>query len=225
MILFSNNKQFKKAFTLVEMLTVVAVIAILAALIVTTMSLATQKAVIKSAESNLKALEMAIESYKGEIGQYPADNPGNATSTNMALTPLFYELTGTIVTNTGGIAYKSTVDPKHLMTSGNASSLFNRAGFDNAADEARDAREKNFYKMLKTENYSMASVSGVDVYLMSLPAPWSTAAMGANPLGGVNTVNPWFYNSTSPTNNAGTYDLWGMVSLRGEARVISNWRK
>jgi hypothetical protein len=43
---------------------------------------------------------------------------------------------------------------------------------------------------------------------------------------GVPGVNPWRYNSSSPTNNPGAYDLWIQIVITpGQTNLICNWRK
>ena len=65
------------AFTLVEMLTVMAVIAILAGLIVQVNAFAHRKAALVRAEGEIKTMVAACESYKGDFGGYPRDlGPG-----------------------------------------------------------------------------------------------------------------------------------------------------
>jgi type II secretory pathway pseudopilin PulG len=175
------------------MLVVVTVIGILAALLVAGFSRATQGSILKSATASRKAMEMAIGSYQGDMGHLPPDNPGDATGTNMALTPLFYELTGTRVTN-GASVYVSLVDQNHSITSTQINSLFKRGGFDNASEEVREMKNKNFHRTLKSDQFTLTKVNDIQVYLMTLPpsANWNVQVMGANPLGGGNTSNPWF---------------------------------
>jgi hypothetical protein len=36
-------------------------------------------------------------------------------------------------------------------------------------------------------------------------------------------LNPWRYNSSSPTNNPGTYDLWIDYLFGGQTNRICNW--
>ena len=61
------------AFTLIEMLTVMAVIAILASLIVAVNAFAHKKAATVRAEAEIKTMIAACESYKGDFGGYPRD--------------------------------------------------------------------------------------------------------------------------------------------------------
>lgn len=67
-----NSRPFS-AFTLVEMLTVMAVIAILASLIVSVNAYAHKKAALLRAEGEIKAISTACENYKGDFGAYPQD--------------------------------------------------------------------------------------------------------------------------------------------------------
>lgn len=70
----------RRGFTLVELLTVMAVIAILAALTLQVSGFVQKKAAMSRAESEIKALEAACESYKSDNGTYPRDiTSGKAT--------------------------------------------------------------------------------------------------------------------------------------------------
>jgi len=61
----------KGSFTLIELLTVMAVIAILAALVLSISGFAEKKAALGRAQVELKTLENACESYKADNGTYP----------------------------------------------------------------------------------------------------------------------------------------------------------
>ena len=61
------------AFTLVEMLTVMAVIAILAGLIVQVNAFAHKKAALARAEGEIRTMVAACEAYKGDFGGYPRE--------------------------------------------------------------------------------------------------------------------------------------------------------
>jgi hypothetical protein len=45
------------------------------------------------------------------------------------------------------------------------------------------------------------------------------------PTGPFQTINPWRYNSSNPTNSPGAYDLWVDVLIAGKTNRISNWRR
>ncbi|MDR3403084.1 MAG: type II secretion system protein [Chthoniobacter sp.] len=61
------------AFTLIEMITVIAIIAILAGLILATNGLVQKKSALARADAEIRQLSSAIESYKTDNGGYPQD--------------------------------------------------------------------------------------------------------------------------------------------------------
>jgi len=72
----------RRGFTLVEMLAVMVIIALLTAIIVSAMSVATRKADINRARADLEKLKTGIESYKLDNGAYPGGLPFVAGVTN-----------------------------------------------------------------------------------------------------------------------------------------------
>jgi general secretion pathway protein G len=71
-------------FTLIELLVVMAIIAILAGLVLQTAGYVQKKGATSRAEAEIAALSAALESYKADMGDYPAwtNNPG---ATNMVV--------------------------------------------------------------------------------------------------------------------------------------------
>jgi general secretion pathway protein G len=59
------------AFSLIELLVVVAIIAILAGLVLQTAGYVQRRGATARAEAEIKALEAALESYKADFGTYP----------------------------------------------------------------------------------------------------------------------------------------------------------
>ena len=76
------------AFTLIEMLTVMAVIAVLASLVVSVNAFAHKKAALVRAEAEIKTISAACESYKGDFGNYPRDFEGDSDTD--ALCPVLH---------------------------------------------------------------------------------------------------------------------------------------
>ncbi|HEY8900776.1 MAG TPA: type II secretion system protein GspG [Chthoniobacterales bacterium] len=68
------------AFTLIEILVVIAIIAILASLILSVSGFVQEKAGISRAQVEIKALETALENYKQDNGTYPAGDGSESSS-------------------------------------------------------------------------------------------------------------------------------------------------
>src|SRR5436305_141846 len=78
------------AFTLIEMLVVIAIIGLLAALLMNLLPRASNMKIRTRVKAELAQVDMAIETYKEKRGYYPPDNPSNPGSNS-----LYYELVGT----------------------------------------------------------------------------------------------------------------------------------
>jgi general secretion pathway protein G len=92
----SPHAKPRAAFTLIELLVVIAIVAILAALTLSTLGYVNKKAAESRARSEVAALSAAIDSFKLEMGYYPASNN------------LFTELTGQGPTNTNRVFFEPT---------------------------------------------------------------------------------------------------------------------
>lgn len=204
-------------FTLMELMLVISIIAVLAALILSgaghAMSLARRARV----ESERQTLVTAIQGYKVAKGTYPQDNP---TPGNAAAPPLFYELTGTTITLSGGVpsSYTSLVNGD-VLSAANVGAAFGIGGFVNSS---ADATQVTSYLPSTTKNTRTGKVlvNGIPVTLFGVTVNGPLQI----PIVGGNSLNPWRYNSSNPTNNtAGGYDLWMDVYYSGKTNRISNW--
>jgi len=85
---FVINSSFRagSAFTILELLSVITIVAILAALILATAGYVQKKAACSRAESELAAISAALESYKADNGIYPTD-PVATEQVDPALSP------------------------------------------------------------------------------------------------------------------------------------------
>jgi prepilin-type N-terminal cleavage/methylation domain-containing protein len=208
---FFYRRSRKGAFTLIEMLVVIGIIGILAALILGTMSIANSKMRRAKAEAERSALITAIQSYKNKKGFYPPDNPNSTI-----LSPLFYELTGT---QAFGGAYKSPVSGEVLNTNA-IGTIFGVQGFVNSSTDPTEVQ--NFLpttaKSGRTATFQAAGLT-YTLFAISVRGPVETNSTDGK------LVNPWHYVSTNPTNNPGSYDLWIDVLYGGKTNRISNWSK
>lgn len=217
--LMKNSNQTRltrrAAFTLVELLVVIAIIGILAALIFPTVKMIKAKSLRAKAQAELKRIETAIDSYKDKIGHYPPDNPGFP-----ALNQLFYELQGTIQTNLDF----QTLDGRSSIPIASVPTLFGPGvgGFVNCmkaggADDFRAAHK--FISSLTPGQYGFLA-NGIGLLTSSVPWPKNLGPVIA---GWPDELNPVRYNSSNPTNNPKSYDLWVDIFVGGKSNRISNW--
>jgi type II secretory pathway pseudopilin PulG len=186
------------------MLTVIAIIAVLASLVLAVIPIIREKRDVAVAKAQLRALTVAINDYKTALNEYPPDN-----TNDWSRPPLFYELTG--VSFDGSGAYRSAVAATTLVA---ANLPFSSKGFRNCRPDG--GAGQNFYAELKPKQYAQ-DPSG---------PPYGGYTFLVVPVRGPNAdLNPFHYNSTSPNNNPNSYDLWVDITPRGKVIRIDNWSK
>ena len=77
-------------FTLVELLTVMTIIAILAGLVLGTFKFVQEKAARSRAEAEIKAMEAGLESFKADNGTYPDNGETRGLNAQTDGTPSSY---------------------------------------------------------------------------------------------------------------------------------------
>lgn len=208
-----NKKQ--SAFTLVEMLVVIAIIAILAGLLTSLAPRAARAKKIARVKTELALLTSAIESYHTEMGFYPPDNG----STNATVPPLYYELTGT---KFNGTDFKS-LQGNEKVTQTDVNIFFGRGGVANSQPE----NAQNFFKQIKHHQHQLygtnTSANLVEVLTVPVEGPNDLpSADPANP----KPINTWRYLSgANATNNPGRFDLWAEIVVGGKTNIIGNWKQ
>jgi general secretion pathway protein G len=85
-----TNMEKQRGFTLIEMMIVVAIIAILVSIVVPNFIRARAQAQTAACEANLKEIATAIELYQTDNDQYPAS--GTVDGTNTALQPYLKQI-------------------------------------------------------------------------------------------------------------------------------------
>jgi prepilin-type N-terminal cleavage/methylation domain-containing protein len=204
------------AFTLIEVLVVIAIISVLAAMIIPISGAVNRNKIKTKARAELEQIATAIELYKAKLGHYPPDNP-----LNPATNQLYFELLGTTISNN----VYTTLDGSAQINTNSIQRYFaNVGGFINfsqntAGDEGRVASP--FLAGLKPgqvavigPNSGGSSSRGdlVKVLVSSIPPP-------------LGQLYPVRYVSSSPTNNPNSYDLWVDILISGKTNRFNNWNK
>ena len=209
------------AFTLVELLVVIAMIAVLAALTFPAVSAAKISIMRSRARAELTNLETAIERYHDKLGYYPPDNPPipPVQPADWAVNQLYYELLGT--TNSSGVFH--TLDDSAQISATDIPTAFNNpnlTGFLNCSRGGEDGLPGGvaFVKGLKAAQYQAITNGGSPILYTVLRTTLDGPPVLIDP-----KLNPWRYNSSSPHYNAKTYDLWIDVMAGSKTNRICNW--
>lgn len=219
----ASHREGRSAFTLIELLTVIAIIAILAGITLGLTSAARNARTNSRATTELQQLRTAIDSYKADRSAFPPDHalpPGSPNKVDPVVNQLFYELRGVDVVN-GAFRVKGgqeSIEPDQVRA------VFGRGGFLNASVDPSEPSKT--YLDAKASSVNRVSINNVNVDLLVTAFPWGMSAPEAAPLqayGEKSKANPWRYVSTSATNNPGGYDLWMEVWVGNDKRVFKNW--
>jgi prepilin-type N-terminal cleavage/methylation domain-containing protein len=221
----------RRAFTLIELLTVIAIIGVIAGFVLMVAGPVKKKQYIYNTRAEMAQLETAIDRYKAAYGFYPPSPPIPPTVDNQLtlVNQLYYELEGTVYNPTNSPPTYTTLDgTPPVLTTNYVISAFGVGGFVNCTKPGAGedtAAARNFLPDLKPKqiyNFTnpITGPQGVNLLIGSVGGPDAIY----KPLG-LQDVNPWRYNSSSPTNNPGSYDLWIQLAFGGKTNLICNWSK
>ena len=226
----SSRANASSAFTLIELLIVISIIAVLAALLFPAFSYVEKRSIIQVAQSERDQIETAIGNYHSKYGFYP---PGNAATTSANLFPaltnqLYYELVGTTNINSATPDYL-TLDDRITNTPPSIQDAFGVSGFMNFSRSGGGQEDsvpaQSFLPALKPGQVGGVSVSDGAIDLLCSAA---NGDPGYEPLPGNTTgtgryANPWRY-AYPGINNPKTYDLWLQIVVGGKTNLICNWK-
>lgn len=215
-----------RAFTLIELLTVIAIIGALAAMLLAVAGPVKKRQYIFQTRAEMERLVTAIDRYKAACGFYPPDNHIQQTN-RFLIHQLYYELTGTTNRDVNNPDYLSLNDPSIPNLSGAQVTLaFGVGGFMNCSKPGGGEEvgaAKNFLPDLKAKqvwNKFTNNNTPVTLLICSVGGPDANY----QPLNQLD-LNPWRYNSSNPTNNPGSYDLWVQLVIGKQTNLICNWSK
>ena len=207
-----------RAFTIIELLMVIAIMAIIAGLIVGLAGVSGDNKKIKRTEAEMAGLVMLIEAYKAKVVVYPPDNPnGNLPERNV----LLYELAGAI--RKPGPLYST---PFGDITQADLQTQFGVGGLINARDEGNvDPDANRSHPILKNLKSDQSDTVFGNTRSLVVPVD----GLNGRP-------NPWRYRLGNPTNthNPGSFDVWVEIVLGRtnngvgvsvpKTKIIGNWK-
>lgn len=223
----------RKAFTLIELLAVIAIIGLLAGLVVGLSGLATAKSREARMRGEHAKLLTNIEGYKAELGHYP---PDNGRITQVAATnrveyagknPLFYELSGATFENTDGGQF-TTLNKSEVVRAAHLKTAFEVNGIDNSARQKGDVayRQATFRPNQYSElDIGAGESADVEVLVVPINGPHQFFKKQVKAGAPVQYLNPWFYDSSSTNrHNLESFDLWSEYLVGKDTKVIANWK-
>jgi len=244
-----------RAFSLIEMLVVISVMAILASMIFPITRAVSRNRIKNRTRAEMEQVATAIEIYKTKRGHYPPDNHLPDGNPNPYVNQLYYELVGTTTTNppTAPEVWYQTSDGRSLVDTAAIKWALCRgfdgvSGFVNTSWTSVSVEEGstvvNCLKGSLRADQLGVTPGGFDLLVCSVPLPpglplrqwphlpYPTPYPGSaqlNPNSPSAQREPWYcawrYNSSSPTNNPSSFDLWVDVIINGQTNRFSNWSR
>ena len=205
-----------RGFTLIELLVVISIIAILASMVIGLSSVASRKMVDSRVRTDLNQLINAIDTYKAQIGFYPADNPAGP-KTNA----LYYELVGTVFSAAGNPP-RAQFQPMDSGLAIDPIALRSTFGVNGISNSSRDRKEVPYTGMHFKDNEVGTLNLAQEVRILIVPAKGPEMITGK----GNAQLNPWYYDASSTNrHNRQSYDLWAQVLSGKNTNIIGNWKQ
>ena len=214
----------KSGFTLVELLTVIAIIGVLAAFTVTVQRGVGRTTKISQARSEMVAIESALDNYKAQYGFYPQGS-GNGAS-GALVNQLYYELTGVTNVTLNSMPCYQTLDGGSIVGTTFYANLFKVGGVANGSKNAGEevAQARSFLYLKPNQIGSLPITNSFGGYAVNFLVTSLGGPDAAYQPMGFPGLNPFRYVAPGPTNyNANGYDLWIQLVINGKTNLISNW--
>ena len=189
----------RAAFTIIELLIVIALIIILAGLILSTLGYVQNKGARSRAETEIAAISAALESYKADNGIYPR---GNA------------DLSSTTPYDTDKLDARTALTPSTYQTA--SLFLYKQLAGDINANLQRAATAKSYFQFRPQMLGGTRDTSGNLTAITYIRDPfgnsygYSTAYQGDAASPPIHGYNP-------------TYDLWSTANSTTQTQWIKNW--
>lgn len=206
------------AFTLIEMLVVIAIIGILATMVLTGVPGVAKRREMSRLRAELSELVTAIEEYKARYGSYPPDTDMPTTNT------LFYELGGVRLEAPGPLVpiytYYSMVD-ESAITAPIFTNAFRFDGVMNVSSRQAGVTAKRF-KDFKSSQFTRMTNGTIVFNILSTGLKGNVTGNSITNQGRV--VVPWQYVANKAVHNPGKYDLFVTFRSGTEVITIGNWK-
>jgi type II secretory pathway pseudopilin PulG len=193
------------AFTLIELIVVIAIIIILAGLILSTVGYVQKKGARSRAETEIAAMSAACESYKADNGIYPL---GQSTSVPPSGSPSY-----TVATSgTNDLDARVDTDSTQKIYQDACRYLYEQLSGDVNLDLAADAGKKIYFTFKESMLATIKDVNGTTVGLSHIKDPFGNSY-------GYSTAN-----QAAPANGYNpTFDLWSTANSTDQNQWIKNW--
>jgi prepilin-type N-terminal cleavage/methylation domain-containing protein len=214
----------KSGFTLVELLTVIAIIGVLAAFTMPVLRSVGRTTKIARAGAEMVAIESALDNYKSQYGFYP---PGSGNGAAAAVVnQLYYELTGVTNVTLNSTPCYQTLDGGSIVGTGFFANLFHVGGVMNCCKNAGEevTQAKSFLYLKPNQIGSLPITNSFGGYAVNLQVTSVGGPDAAYQPMGFPGLNPFRYLAPRPANNnANGYDLWIQLVIGGKTNLVSNW--
>jgi len=231
-----RNRVFDKAFTLIELLAVIAIIGIITGMIVQLAPAVNQRKKRERVDVEKNNLMALIDNYKAKFGHYPPDNPNLTLPANLPLTPQAYDKytqVNTLLYELAGGSNNTSLSgpPGQLFIAFNGSN-FNQSEISGAfgvqgilnADQEMQVIYKPLPAPSAYQNYPSWLV-GQFTKVQGLTVPVDMVQINdpknASSLSTPTSANFWHYDASSTNrHNPNGYDLWAEFVL---AKTKTGW--